>query len=70
MINNQIKVIMTEYGDSLVEYLKMRKQRLGDRGVKDETNFKTMWNVAENEGRKRELLDLITDLEKICQKEN
>ena len=56
---------MEQYGDHLVEYLKMRRNRLIDRQLLGTTEFETIVNVAEIEGRKKELSNLISDLEQL-----
>lgn len=59
-----LRQMMNDYGDYLLNFIETRKDRLSDRAVKEDTEFNTIWNVAENEGRKRELKDLIIELNK------
>lgn len=60
-----MKQIFDEHSDNIIDYLRQRVDKLGQRQLKGENEFSTIWNVAENDGRKRELLDLIKDIETI-----
>ena len=60
-----IKIIFEENGDYLIEYLRQRINELGNRPLKGSNEFETIWNVADNDGRKRAMLDIINDIEKI-----
>lgn len=61
----KMKQIFDEHSDNIIDYLRQRVDKLGQRQLKGENEFSTIWNVAENDGRKRELLDLIKDIETI-----
>ncbi len=61
----KLKQIFDEHSDYIIDYLRQRINKLGQRPLKGEDQFNTLWNVAETDGRKRELLDLIKDIETI-----
>lgn len=61
----KIKTIFEEHGDFIMDFLRQRINKLGIRQLKGSNEFETLWNVAENDGRKRELLDTINEIEKI-----
>ena len=64
-MHHKLQGLMETYGEYFIDYLKERQKKLSERNLKGENEFETLWMVAETEGRKRELLDLIKDLEKI-----
>jgi len=63
-----LKVVLEEHGEIIKDYLQKRANRLSARQMKGENEFETIWNCADNEGRKRELLDTINDIDKIITK--
>ena len=62
---NKIKIIFNEHSEYLIDFLKGRINKLGNRQLKGTNEFETIWGVAETEGRKREMLDIIKDIETI-----
>ena len=69
LVNNMsqlfIAEIMERYGREMKAYLMSRIEKQEKMRLKGENEFETIWLVAEVEGRKRELQDLIKDLDKI-----
>lgn len=64
MANPSIKTLVELAGDRLIEYLKMRQQRLDSQNLKKDNEFETIWNAAEIEGRRKELSNIIEELNK------
>jgi len=62
---NGLITIMAEHGDDLMAFLKLRIDKIKSFGFKGESEYETMWNVAEAEGRRRELQEIINYLDTI-----
>jgi hypothetical protein len=56
---------MNQHGDALTAFIEARIKKLDEVSKKGITEFDTIWALAVAEGGKRELRQLLIDLEKL-----